>query len=36
MPESARGMPIIDCDVHNRFKDRQLSALWPYLPRAYQ
>jgi uncharacterized protein len=29
-------MPIIDCDVHNRFKDAKLSQLIPYLPRAYQ
>jgi len=36
MPERPKSMPIIDCDVHNRFKDRQMSALWPYLPRAYQ
>jgi uncharacterized protein len=36
MPERPNSMSIIDCDVHNRFRDRQMSALWPYLPRAYQ
>lgn len=36
MPERPDSTPIIDCDVHNRFKDRQMAALWPYLPRAYQ
>ena len=29
MPERPKSTPIIDCDVHNRFKDRQMSALWP-------
>jgi uncharacterized protein len=29
-------MAIIDCDVHNRFTDGKLTALLPYLPRAYQ
>jgi len=28
--------PIIDCDVHNRFKDRSMRELLPYLPRVYQ
>jgi predicted TIM-barrel fold metal-dependent hydrolase len=32
----ATAVPIIDCDVHNRFKDSRASALLPYLPRAYQ
>ena len=32
MPEQA--FPIIDCDVHNRFKS--IKELLPYLPRAYQ
>ena len=36
MPEPTGGTPIIDCDVHNRFKDGKMTALWPYLPRAYQ
>jgi uncharacterized protein len=36
MPEPTGGPPIIDCDVHNRFKDGKMTALWPYLPRAYQ
>jgi predicted TIM-barrel fold metal-dependent hydrolase len=29
-------MPIIDCDVHNRFKGRILDELGPYLPRAFR
>lgn len=36
MADPAKAMPIIDCDVHNRFKDGKMTALWPYLPRAYQ
>lgn len=36
MPEPVQRAPIIDCDVHNRFKDAKLSALWPYLSRAHQ
>jgi len=36
MPELSGETPIIDCDVHNRFKDGKMTALWPYLPRAYQ
>ena len=36
MTDGLRAMPIIDCDVHNRFKDGKMTSLWPYLPRAYQ
>ena len=36
MPELNGETRIIDCDVHNRFKDGKMTALWPYLPRAYQ
>jgi len=28
--------PIIDCDVHNRFHDRGMKEILPYLPRVYQ
>ncbi|HYM68133.1 MAG TPA: amidohydrolase family protein [bacterium] len=33
---TAARLPIIDCDVHNRFKDRSMSELMPYLPRVYR
>jgi len=36
MAARATGSPIIDCDVHNRFKDSKMTVLHPYLPRAYQ
>ena len=28
--------PIIDCDVHNRFHDRSMREILPYLPRVYR
>jgi uncharacterized protein len=36
MAKEPGGQPIIDCDVHNRFKDRSMRELLSYLPRAYQ